>query len=100
MKSYKRKFEPQSISKVLGEIVQSKPLNAGIANARVNEMWYELMGSHMSNYTEKIVLRGNTLFVSLNNAALREELGYGKEKIMKMMNEQLGKEIIEKLVLR
>ena len=63
-------------------------------------MWYELMGSHMSNYTEKIILRGNTLFVSLNNAALREEMGYGKEKIMKMMNEQLGKEIIEKVVLR
>jgi hypothetical protein len=58
------------------------------------------MGSHMSNYTEKIILRGNTLFVSLNNAALREELGYGKEKIMKMMNEQLGKEIIDKVVLR
>jgi len=79
---------------------QSKALNAGIANARVNEMWYELMGSHMSNYTEKIILRGNTLFVSLNNAALREELGYGKEKIMKIMNEQLGKEIIEKVILR
>ena len=100
MKSSKRKFEPQSISKVLGEIVQSKALNAGITNARVNEMWYELMGSNMSNYTEKIILRGNTLFVSLNNAALREELVYGKEKVMKMMNEQLGKEIIEKVVLR
>ena len=100
MKSSKRKFEPQSISKVLGEIVQSKALNAGITNARINEMWIELMGANIANYTEKIALKGKTLFVSLNNAALRDELSYGKEKIIKMMNEQLGKTVIEKVVLR
>ncbi len=100
MKSSKRKFEPQSISKVLGEIVKSKALNAGITNARVNELWHELMGANMANYTDKITLKGNTLFVSISNAALREELSYGKEKIIKMMNEQLDKAVIEKVVLR
>ena len=100
MKSTKRKFEPQTIGKVLDEIVQSKALKSGITNARINELWYELMGSHMTSYTEKITLRGNTLFVSLNNAALREELRYGKDKILEMMNEQLGSEILEKIVLR
>ena len=100
MKSPKRKFEPQSIGKVLDEIVQSKALKTGITNARINELWYELMGTHMTHYTKKITLRGNTLFVSLNNAALREELSYGKEKIREMMNEQLGSEVLEKVVLR
>ena len=100
MKSSKRKFEPQTIGKVLDEIVQSKALKSGITNARINELWFELMGSHMTSYTEKITLRGNTLFVSLNNAALREELGYGKDKILEMMNKQLGSEILEKIVLR
>ena len=100
MKPARRKFKPQSIGKVLDEIVQSKALKSGITNARINELWYELMGSHMTHYTEKITLRGNTLFVSLNNAALREELGYGREKIREMMNEQLGSEVLEKVVLR
>ncbi len=100
MNSSKRKFEPQSIRKVLGEIVQSKALITGITNARVNEIWFELMGTNIANYTEKIALKGNTLFVSLNNAALRDELSYGKEKIIQMMNEQLGKTVIEKIVLR
>ena len=100
MKSTKRKFEPQTIGKVLDEIVQSKALKSGITNARINELWFELMGSHMTSYTEKITLRGNTLFVSLNNAALREELRYGKDKILEMMNKQLGSEILEKIVLR
>ena len=100
MKSPKRKFEPQSIGKILDEIVQSKVLKTGITNARINELWYELMGTHMTHYTEKILLKGNTLFVSLNNAALREELTYGKEKIRKMINEELGGEVLKKIVIR
>jgi hypothetical protein len=100
MKSSKRKFEPQSLKEVLHDIVDTKALNAGITNTRVNALWYELMGAHMTGYTDKILLKGNTLFVSLNNPALREELSYGKDKIIKMMNDELGKVVIEKIILR
>lgn len=100
MKSPKKKFETQRIGKVLDEILQSKALKTGITNARIHELWHELMGANMSHYTEKITLKGNTLFISLNNATLREELGYGKEKIRKMINEQLGSEILKKIEFR
>tara|TARA_B100001287_G_C22336772_1_gene368821 strand:+ start:163 stop:465 length:303 start_codon:yes stop_codon:yes gene_type:complete len=100
MKSAKRKFEPQSIGKVLDQIVNSEALKTGITNTRVKDLWFELLGSHMTNYTDKVLLKGNTVIVSLNNAALREELSYGKEKIRKMMNEQLGSELLKKIVLR
>tara|TARA_B100000963_G_C22052747_1_gene420294 strand:+ start:77 stop:379 length:303 start_codon:yes stop_codon:yes gene_type:complete len=100
MKSPKRKFEPQRIGKVLDEIVNSEALKTGITNTRIKDLWFELMGSQMTNYTDKVLLKGNTIIVSLNNAALREELTYGKEKIRKMMNEELGNEILKKIVLR
>lgn len=100
MKSPKRKYEPQSISKVLDEILESKSLRTGIIHVRINELWHEIMGANITHYTEKIILKGNTLFVSLNSAALRVELSYGKEKIIKMMNKQLGSEKIKKIVLR
>ena len=100
MKSPKRKFEPQSISKVLDQILESKSLRKGIIDVRINELWYEIMGANITHYTDKIILKGNTLLVSLNSAALRVELSYGKEKIIKMMNKELGSEIIKKIVLR
>lgn len=100
MKSYKRKFEAQSVCDVLGEIVASKALYLGITNARLNEIWHQLMGLNISQYTLKISLRGSTLFVSLSNPALREELSYGKDKIIKMMNEEVGSDVVSKLVLR
>jgi hypothetical protein len=45
-------------------------------------------------------LSNKTLFISLSSAVLREELSYGKSKIIQMMNEALGKELITKIVLR
>ena len=85
MKSPKRKFEPQSIGKILDQIVNSEALKTGITNTRIKD---------------KVLLKGNTIIISLNNAALREELTYGKEKIRKMMNEELGSEVLKKIVLR
>ena len=65
-----------------------------------NELWYRNNGSKHYPLYEKIILKGNTLLVSLNSAALRVELSYGKEKIIKMMNKELGSETIKKIVLR
>jgi hypothetical protein len=58
------------------------------------------MGNGVNNYTTAIKLERDTLYVQLSSSVLREELSYGKEKIIAMLNEVLGKEVIKKLVLR
>jgi len=52
------------------------------------------------NYTEDIQVNEGVLYVKLTSAVLREELSYGKEKIIKLINEELRKDVIFKLVLR
>ena len=100
MANSKRKFEPQLLGKVLSEIVESKALHRGITNEKINGLWNQLLGDNISQFTDKVELRNETLYVSLSSAPLREELSYGKEKIMRMLNEEMGKEIIKKIVLR
>ena len=58
------------------------------------------MGNGVNNYTTAVELRNETLFVSLSSSVLREELSLGKTKIIAMLNEELGKDLIKKLVLR
>lgn len=47
-----------------------------------------------------VELKGSTLYVSLSSSVLREELSYGKDKIIAMLNEELRKEVVKTLVLR
>jgi hypothetical protein len=66
----------------------------------VEEAWKSLMGNGVNSYTKEVVLKGTTLYVSLTSAVLREELSYGKQKIIKMINEELRKEVIKEVILR
>ena len=58
------------------------------------------MGNGVKSYTREVVLKGTTLYVELTSAVLRQELTYGKSKIIKMMNDELGREVIKEVVLR
>jgi len=66
----------------------------------VRDAWASLMGNGVNNYTREVMLKNGTLYVELTSAVLREELSYGKEKIIKMINEHLGRDVVTNLVLR
>ncbi|NER12148.1 DUF721 domain-containing protein [Leptobacterium flavescens] len=96
----RRNDENISISEVLKDFIKANKLQSGIDKIEVRDAWKNLMGNGVNNYTADIQLKQSTLYVNLTSAVLREELSYGKEKIIKMINEELGKEIVKDLILR
>lgn len=96
----KRNNDNQPIEDILKEFVKTNNLQSGLDKVNVREAWANLMGNGVNNYTTAIELKHETLYVQLSSSVLREELCYGNEKIVKMLNEAIGKEVIKKLVLR
>jgi len=96
----KRNNEHISISDALKEFVETNKLEKGLNKVNVADAWVKLMGNGVNNYTTAVSLERDTLYVQLSSSVLREELSYGKQKIIDMLNEELGKNIIKKLVLR
>lgn len=95
-----RHNEHNKLSDLLKDFVKDNHLGKGLDKVNVREAWENLMGNGVNNYTTNIQLKGETLHVELSSSVLREELSYGKDKIITMLNEALGKELIKKLVLR
>ncbi|EAQ48791.1 MULTISPECIES: DUF721 domain-containing protein [Leeuwenhoekiella] len=96
----KRDADPKSIKDVLGAFVETNKLQKGFDKVNVADAWRDVMGPAISKYTTQLKLDGDRLIVQLSSSVLREELSYGKEKIMRNLNEELGKEVITKVVLR
>lgn len=96
----KRKNDNIPLSEALQEFLKVNKLQNGMDKVNVREAWANLMGNGVNNYTTAIELRSETLYVSLSSSVLREELSHGKSKIITMINEELGKELVKKLVLR
>ncbi len=96
----KRQNTNLPLSEALNEFIKENKLQKGMDKVDVREAWVNLMGNGVNNYTTGVELRNETLFVSLSSSVLREELSLGKSKIIKMVNEELGRELVKKLVLR
>ena len=96
----KRKNNESAIGDILHEIIQSNKLESGLNQISVIDAWKNLMGNGVNNYTRNVTLRNGILYVELTSAVLREELSYGKDKIIKMINEELGKEVVKDVILR
>jgi hypothetical protein len=97
----KRNFESKSLKNVIGNIIDSSnKLNSGLNNIKVQNLWRVVMGNNVNSYTNEIVLKKNTLYVNLSSSVLRQELSFGKQKIVDLLNKELGKTVIKKIVLR
>tara|TARA_B100000795_G_scaffold87197_1_gene63486 strand:+ start:2618 stop:2914 length:297 start_codon:yes stop_codon:yes gene_type:complete len=97
----KRNFRSKSIKTILDNMISgSKSLNSGLNNVKVQKLWEQTMGSNVNSYTKEVNLKDKTLYISLSSSVLRQELSYGKQKIVDLINEEIGNEIITKIVLR
>lgn len=96
----KRRNNESAVGDILNEIIQSNKLESGLNQISVIDAWKNLMGNGVNNYTRNVALRNGILYVELTSAVLREELSYGKDKIIKMINEELGKEVVKEVILR
>ena len=96
----KRSGEYHSLGDALKDFINENSLEKGLEKINARDAWVTLMGNGVNNYTTDVQLRDDTLYVSLNSSVLREELSYGKEKIIRMLNEELGTEVIKKIILR
>lgn len=96
----KRHNDHLSLSDVLKEFVTTHKLQEGLDKVDIKDAWKNLMGNGVNSYTTSVQLKRDTLYVELSSSVLREELSYGKEKIIVMLNEALGKPLVKTLILK
>jgi predicted nucleic acid-binding Zn ribbon protein len=82
------------------EFLERSKLNNGVKALKLTDTWEQLMGKTIARYTDKIELVNKTLFIHTNVAPLRQELMYQRDKIIERVNESLGPNTINEVVIR
>ena len=100
LKMSKREREEHSLGDALKQFISSHKLENGLNKVSAEEAWHQVMGPAISRYTQQIILERDTLLVRLSSSVLREELSYGKDKIIKNLNEHLQQDLIKKIILQ
>lgn len=95
----KRNNEHISLADALKGFIKENNLEKGIEKIDARNAWFAVMGQAIEAYTGNVELKNSTLIVRLNSSVLREELSYGKSKIIANINEYLRKDVITELLL-
>jgi predicted nucleic acid-binding Zn ribbon protein len=60
--------------------------------------WEKIMGKTIASRTEKIYIRQGVLFLKISSASLKQDLLMSKTRMMELLNEEAGKNIIQDIV--
>lgn len=95
----KRTTNETTLKDAIQQLLKAYRLDSGVKEARVISVWDRLMGPMISSRTKEIRIRDGVLFLRIDSPPLREELKYGKSRIIKLINDEAGTEIIRDVVI-
>ncbi len=94
----RRKDNTENLKGVIERLLRAYGLEEKYLEAGIINKWEELLGPAVAKRTEQLFIRKRVLYVRLNSAPLKQELSYGKSKIVAMLNEDVGKSILDEVV--
>jgi predicted nucleic acid-binding Zn ribbon protein len=89
-----------SLGDALKYFLKNSKLKGYMQAMQIEDVWEEIMGKTIAKYTEKIQIQGKTLYITTSMAPLKQELLYQKENIIKRVNEKLGEDVINNVVIQ
>ncbi len=98
-KQTKRYAEYQQLNEVIQNFITQNNLNKGIREVQVLEAWRKIMGKGIERYTQRSQFKNGILYVQLSSSVMKNELNLGISKIIENLNQELGEQIIEKIIL-
>lgn len=94
------KHNEHSIKDAIELLLKTYKLDDRLAEKRLIGSWESVMGAMIAKHTTDIYIKHQQLFVTLDSAALRNELSLAKTKIVKMLNNAVGQNIINEVIFR
>ncbi len=94
------KHNENSIKEVIEKLLKTYKLDDRLAERKLIGSWESIMGNLIAKHTTDIYIKHQQLIVTLDSAALRKELSFSKTKIVGMLNDAAGREVINEILLR
>lgn len=95
-----KKNNESTLKQAIEDMMRTSKLKGKLDEVKLLDSWEKVMGSVIAKYTQKIHIENRVLYIELKSAALREELSYGRAKMVKLLNEEAGGNVIDDIVLR
>src|ERR1035437_10007457 len=95
-----KKQNDQPIKAVLQQMMERYKLEEKVNEVKLVHSWEKLMGKTIAKYTEEMYVSKKKLFLRVTSSPLKQELSYSRNKIIELVNKEIGEGYIDEVVIR
>ena len=96
----KRNYKLKPIKNIIESFVEQDSISDGIFNIKIQKAWENAVEKKILDYTKEIYVKGEILYIKVSNPILKQEILYSRQKVINLINEELEKDLIKKIILK
>ena len=96
----KRNYKLKPIKNIIESFVEQDSISDGIFNIKIQKAWENAVEKKILDYTKEIYVKGDILYIKVSNPILKQEILHSRQKVINLINEELEKDLIKKIVLK
>lgn len=89
----------QHIGQAIRQLLKEYHLKPKFDEASVVASWERLVGKPVAKRTKRIYIRNKVLFIELDSPAMKNDLSFHKNHLLKTLEAEFGKDVLKEIVL-
>ena len=87
------------ISEVLKQWSQTSKFKPNLIQQKLEAEWGNWLGKTVAKHTDKIVVRGQKLYIFIKSNTLKYEMNLGRERLLNLIHQKLGENYFEEIII-
>lgn len=89
----------QHIGQAIRQLLKEYHLKPKFDEASVVASWERIVGKPVAKRTKRIYIRNKVLFIELDSPAMKSDLSFHKNHLLKTLETEFGKDVLKEIVL-
>jgi predicted nucleic acid-binding Zn ribbon protein len=98
VQSSSRNTKTQPLEEALTSFLRTYNLQTKFDESYLVAFWEKFMGKTIASRTEKIYIRQGVLFLKISSASLKQDLLMSKTRMIELLNQESGKNLVHDIV--
>ncbi|WP_234735551.1 DUF721 domain-containing protein [Tellurirhabdus bombi] len=87
-----------SLKDAIGQMLKSYQLQTRFDETYLEAFWEKMMGKAIASRTNRLYVKNRILHIEISSAPLRSELVIAKQKMIQLINKEMGTDVIEDVI--
>lgn len=93
-----KRTEAESIGDILRSFIETPDSREQLNRQKVSYFWSRVVGPEVNRHTTRRYVEDRVLHVYIDSAAIKSEMAFAANSLIKVLNNEVGASVIDKII--